>query len=72
MTENGSLNVINPATEESIEEIGTSSREDLDRTAERPETPSGSGGQSRGWSALSSSTRYPTTCEATPTSSRRS
>src|SRR5215210_2879113 len=35
MTENGSLNVINPATEESIEEIGTSSREDLDRAAQR-------------------------------------
>src|SRR3712207_4656998 len=35
MTENGSLNVINPATEESIEEIETSSREDLDKAAER-------------------------------------
>jgi acyl-CoA reductase-like NAD-dependent aldehyde dehydrogenase len=35
MTDNGSLNVINPATEESIEEIGTSSREDLDRAAEK-------------------------------------
>jgi betaine-aldehyde dehydrogenase len=35
MTENGSLNVINPATEESIEEIGASSREDLDRVAEK-------------------------------------
>jgi betaine-aldehyde dehydrogenase len=34
MTENGSLNVINPATEESIEEIPTSSREDLERAAE--------------------------------------
>src|SRR5918998_1021149 len=35
MTENGSLKVINPATEESIEEIEISSREDLDRAAER-------------------------------------
>src|SRR5215217_1829562 len=35
MTENGSLNVINPATEESIEEIETSSREDLDSAAQR-------------------------------------
>jgi acyl-CoA reductase-like NAD-dependent aldehyde dehydrogenase len=35
MTENGSLKVINPATEESIEEIETSSREDLDSAAER-------------------------------------
>src|SRR3712207_3777273 len=35
MTKNGSLKVINPATEESIEEIGTSSRQDLDRAAER-------------------------------------
>jgi acyl-CoA reductase-like NAD-dependent aldehyde dehydrogenase len=35
MTENGSLNVINPATEETIEEVETSSREDLDRAAER-------------------------------------
>jgi len=36
MTENASsLNVINPATEESIEEIPTSSREDLDGAAER-------------------------------------
>src|SRR3712207_1204214 len=35
MTDNGSLNIINPATEESIEEIPTSSREDLDRIAER-------------------------------------
>jgi acyl-CoA reductase-like NAD-dependent aldehyde dehydrogenase len=35
MTENCSLNVINPATEESIEEIGASSREDLDRVAEK-------------------------------------
>jgi acyl-CoA reductase-like NAD-dependent aldehyde dehydrogenase len=35
MTENGSLNVINPATEESIEEIETFSREDLDSAAER-------------------------------------
>src|SRR5918997_1742947 len=34
MTENGSLNVINPATEESIEEVPTSSREDLDRAAQ--------------------------------------
>ena len=35
MTEDGSsLNVINPATEESIEEIPTSSREDLERAAE--------------------------------------
>src|ERR671916_1717706 len=34
MTDNGSLNVINPATEESIEEIPTSSREDLERAAE--------------------------------------
>src|SRR5918998_4447752 len=35
MTENGSLKVINPATEESIEEIEISSGEDLDRAAER-------------------------------------
>src|SRR5918999_5782052 len=35
MTENGSLNVINPATEESIEEIETSSREDLDKATDR-------------------------------------
>jgi betaine-aldehyde dehydrogenase len=35
MPENGRLNVINPATEESIEEIGTSSQKDLDRAAER-------------------------------------
>jgi betaine-aldehyde dehydrogenase len=35
MSENGRLNVINPATEESIEEIGTSSREDLDTAAEK-------------------------------------
>jgi acyl-CoA reductase-like NAD-dependent aldehyde dehydrogenase len=34
MTENGRLAVINPATEESIEEIATTSREDLDRVAE--------------------------------------
>jgi acyl-CoA reductase-like NAD-dependent aldehyde dehydrogenase len=35
MSENGRLNVINPATEESIEEISVSTREDLDRAAER-------------------------------------
>ncbi|HET7271865.1 MAG TPA: aldehyde dehydrogenase family protein [Rubrobacter sp.] len=35
MPENGRLNVVNPATEESIEEIEASSREDLDRAAER-------------------------------------
>src|ERR687893_3027135 len=35
MPQNGRLNVINPATEESIEEIGISSREDLDKAAER-------------------------------------
>src|ERR687894_605044 len=36
MTENGSsLNVINPATEEGIEEIPTSSRQDLERVAEK-------------------------------------
>jgi acyl-CoA reductase-like NAD-dependent aldehyde dehydrogenase len=35
MTENGRLRVVNPATEEDIEEIATTSREDLDRTAER-------------------------------------
>jgi acyl-CoA reductase-like NAD-dependent aldehyde dehydrogenase len=35
MLENGRLNVINPATEESIEEVPTSSQEDLDRAAER-------------------------------------
>src|SRR5215212_5434565 len=35
MRENGRLNVINPATEESIEEIETSSREDLDGAAQR-------------------------------------
>jgi acyl-CoA reductase-like NAD-dependent aldehyde dehydrogenase len=35
MTENGSLNVINPATEESIEEIETSSREDLVKATEK-------------------------------------
>jgi acyl-CoA reductase-like NAD-dependent aldehyde dehydrogenase len=34
MTENGSLKVINPATEESIEEIGASSREDLNKVVE--------------------------------------
>jgi betaine-aldehyde dehydrogenase len=35
MSQNGRLKVINPATEESIEEIGTSSREDLDGAAKR-------------------------------------
>src|SRR5215207_2568107 len=35
MTEIGSLNVINPATEEGIEEIRTSSPKDLDRAAEK-------------------------------------
>jgi acyl-CoA reductase-like NAD-dependent aldehyde dehydrogenase len=35
MPENGRLNVVNPATGESIEEIETSSREDLDRAAKR-------------------------------------
>src|SRR5919202_3345931 len=35
MSENGRLNVINPATEESIEEIGTSSHKDLDLAAEK-------------------------------------
>jgi len=35
MTENGRLKVVNPATEEAIEEIATTSREDLDRTTER-------------------------------------
>src|SRR3712207_5499975 len=35
MNENGSLNVINPATEEGIEEIGISSREDLDKAAKK-------------------------------------
>jgi betaine-aldehyde dehydrogenase len=35
MTENGRLRVVNPATGESIEEIGTASREDLDRAAQR-------------------------------------
>src|SRR5918997_3404605 len=35
MPQNGSLRVINPATEESIEEIGISSREDLDKAAVR-------------------------------------
>jgi acyl-CoA reductase-like NAD-dependent aldehyde dehydrogenase len=34
MTENGSLNVINPATEESIEEIETTSRENLERATQ--------------------------------------
>ena len=33
MTDNGRLSVVNPATEESIEEIVTTSREDLDRAA---------------------------------------
>src|SRR5918997_1912667 len=36
MTENGRLRVVNPATEESIEEIATTSREDPDRVAENP------------------------------------
>jgi acyl-CoA reductase-like NAD-dependent aldehyde dehydrogenase len=35
MPENGRLNVINPTTEENIEEIETSSREDLDGAADR-------------------------------------
>jgi acyl-CoA reductase-like NAD-dependent aldehyde dehydrogenase len=35
MTENGRLKVVNPATEEGIEEIETSSREDLDKAVER-------------------------------------
>jgi acyl-CoA reductase-like NAD-dependent aldehyde dehydrogenase len=35
MADNGSLNVINPATEESIEEIRTSSREELERVTQR-------------------------------------
>jgi acyl-CoA reductase-like NAD-dependent aldehyde dehydrogenase len=35
MPENGHLNVINPATEESIEEIEATSREDLNRATER-------------------------------------
>src|SRR5215208_5656937 len=35
MTENGRLRVVNPATEEGIEEIETSSREDLDMAAQR-------------------------------------
>jgi acyl-CoA reductase-like NAD-dependent aldehyde dehydrogenase len=35
MTENGRLRVVNPATEEGIEEIETSSREDLDKAAQR-------------------------------------
>ena len=35
MIENSRMNVINPATGESIEEIATSSRDDLDRAAER-------------------------------------
>jgi acyl-CoA reductase-like NAD-dependent aldehyde dehydrogenase len=35
MTENGRLKVVNPATEEGIEEIETSSREDLDMAAQR-------------------------------------
>jgi acyl-CoA reductase-like NAD-dependent aldehyde dehydrogenase len=35
MSDNGSLNVINPATEETIEEVVISSREDLDRAAEK-------------------------------------
>src|SRR5918992_169009 len=35
MPQNGRLNVINPATEESIEEISISSRGDLDKAAER-------------------------------------
>jgi acyl-CoA reductase-like NAD-dependent aldehyde dehydrogenase len=35
MTENGRLRVVNPATEEDIEEIATTSRKDLDRTTER-------------------------------------
>ncbi len=35
MQENGSLQVINPATEETIEEVETSSKEDLDLAAER-------------------------------------
>jgi acyl-CoA reductase-like NAD-dependent aldehyde dehydrogenase len=35
MAENGTLNVINPATEESLEEVGISSREDLDRATQR-------------------------------------
>jgi acyl-CoA reductase-like NAD-dependent aldehyde dehydrogenase len=35
MTDNGRLSVVNPATEESIEEIATTSREDLDRAAEK-------------------------------------
>src|SRR5215210_9576001 len=35
MTEKGRLRVVNPATEEGIEEIITSSREDLDKAAQR-------------------------------------
>src|ERR671910_241553 len=35
MTENDRLKVVNPATEEGIEEIDTSSREDLDKAAQR-------------------------------------
>ena len=34
MTENGRLSVVNPATGERIEEISTTSREDLDRMAD--------------------------------------
>jgi acyl-CoA reductase-like NAD-dependent aldehyde dehydrogenase len=35
MTENGRMRVVKPATGESIEEIGTASREDQDRAAQR-------------------------------------
>jgi len=35
MTKNGSLQIINPATEERIDEVTVSSREDLDRAAEK-------------------------------------
>ncbi len=49
MTENGRLSVLNPATGESIEEIGTTSREDLDRIVAR----AGSGFQEwRGFAGL--------------------
>jgi acyl-CoA reductase-like NAD-dependent aldehyde dehydrogenase len=47
MTDTGSLNVINPATEESIEEIRTSSRRDIDRATEKAR------GAFREWRAIS-------------------
>ena len=72
MPENSNLNVVNPATGESIEEIATSSRDDLDLALRRLGGASRSGAASLGSTGPRCFTRSRANCGTTPTSWRRS